>query len=109
VSLDDFQLTCRSKEEKHQHRCAGINAEHYQRFTSGSLSNLEVRMAQLALLFLGCAPGKIDGSGRAHPRRLTISASLRDYPQAKSSTVQPTGSCVKKREFGPKSYILANR
>jgi hypothetical protein len=36
-------------------------AEQYQRFTSGSLPNLEVRTAQAALLFLGYSPGKIDG------------------------------------------------
>ena len=36
-------------------------AEQYQRFTSGSLPNLEVRTAQAALLLLGYSPGKIDG------------------------------------------------
>jgi hypothetical protein len=36
-------------------------AEQYQRFASGSLPNLEIRTAQVALLFLGYAPGKIDG------------------------------------------------
>ncbi len=36
-------------------------AEQYQRFTSGSLPNLEVRTTQAALLFLGYSPGKIDG------------------------------------------------
>jgi peptidoglycan hydrolase-like protein with peptidoglycan-binding domain len=36
-------------------------AEQYQRFASDSLPNLEVRTAQVALLFLGYAPGKIDG------------------------------------------------
>lgn len=36
-------------------------AEQYQRFASGSLPNLEMRSAQVALLFLGYAPGKIDG------------------------------------------------
>jgi peptidoglycan hydrolase-like protein with peptidoglycan-binding domain len=36
-------------------------AEQYQRFASGSLPNLEMRTAQVALLFLGYAPGKIDG------------------------------------------------
>ena len=36
-------------------------AEQYQRFATGSLPNLEVRTAQVALLFLGYAPGKIDG------------------------------------------------
>jgi hypothetical protein len=36
-------------------------AEQYQRFASGSLPNLEVRTAQVALLFLGYGPGKIDG------------------------------------------------
>lgn len=36
-------------------------AEQYQRFSSGSLPNLEIRTAQVALLFLGYTPGKIDG------------------------------------------------
>jgi hypothetical protein len=36
-------------------------AEQYQRFAGGSLHNLEMRTAQVALLFLGYAPGKIDG------------------------------------------------
>ena len=36
-------------------------AEQYQRFASGSLPNLEIRTAQVALLFLGYSPGKIDG------------------------------------------------
>lgn len=36
-------------------------AEHFQRFSSGSLPSLEVRAAQAALLFLGYAPGKTDG------------------------------------------------
>jgi len=36
-------------------------AEHFQRFSSGSLPSLEVRAVQAALLFLGYSPGKIDG------------------------------------------------
>jgi hypothetical protein len=36
-------------------------AEQFHRFSSGSLPNLEVRTAQVALLFLGFSPGKIDG------------------------------------------------
>ena len=36
-------------------------AEQYQRFASGSLPNLEMRTAQVALLYLNYAPGKIDG------------------------------------------------
>jgi hypothetical protein len=36
-------------------------AEQFQRFASGSLPNLEMRTAQVALLFLGYAPGRIDG------------------------------------------------
>jgi hypothetical protein len=36
-------------------------AQQYQRFASGSLINLETRTAQVALLFLGYSPGKIDG------------------------------------------------
>ena len=36
-------------------------AEHFSRFASGSLPSLQVRAAQAALLFLGYAPGKIDG------------------------------------------------
>ncbi len=35
--------------------------QHYQRFASGSLPNLEVRAAQAALFYLGYNPGKIDG------------------------------------------------
>ena len=36
-------------------------AEQFQRFGSGSIPNLEMRTAQVALLYLGYAPGKIDG------------------------------------------------
>jgi hypothetical protein len=36
-------------------------AEAFHRLSSGSLPSLEVRAAQAALLFLGYAPGKIDG------------------------------------------------
>jgi len=36
-------------------------AEQFQRFATGSVPNLEMRTAQVALLFLGYAPGKIDG------------------------------------------------
>ena len=36
-------------------------AEHFSRFASGSLPSLQARAAQAALLFLGYAPGKIDG------------------------------------------------
>jgi hypothetical protein len=36
-------------------------AEQFQRFASSSLPNLEMRTAQVALLFLGYAPVKIDG------------------------------------------------
>ena len=36
-------------------------AEQFQRFASGSVPNLEMRTAQVALLYLGYGPGKIDG------------------------------------------------
>jgi hypothetical protein len=36
-------------------------AEQFQRFASGTQPNLEMRSAQVALLFLGHSPGKIDG------------------------------------------------
>ena len=36
-------------------------AEQFQRFASGSVPHLEMRTAQVALLFLGYAPGRIDG------------------------------------------------
>lgn len=36
-------------------------AEQFQRFASGSAPNLEIRTAQVALLFLSYAPGRIDG------------------------------------------------
>ena len=36
-------------------------AEQFQRFASGSAPNLEMRTAQVALLYLGYGPGKIDG------------------------------------------------
>jgi hypothetical protein len=36
-------------------------AEQFQRFASGTQPNLETRSAQVALLFLSYAPGKIDG------------------------------------------------
>ena len=36
-------------------------AEQFERFASGSVPNLEIRTAQVALLFLGYGPGRIDG------------------------------------------------
>ena len=55
-------------------------AEQYQRFASGSVPNLELRTAQVALLYLGYAPGKIDGiSGprtRAAIKNFRIAAGL---------------------------------
>ena len=36
-------------------------AEQFERFASGSVPNLEMRTAQVALLFLGYGPGHIDG------------------------------------------------
>lgn len=36
-------------------------AEQFERFASGSVPNLETRTAQVALLFLGYGPGRIDG------------------------------------------------
>jgi len=50
-------------------------AEHFQRFSSGSLPSLEVRAAQAALLYLGYAPGKIDGV--VGPRTRNALASFR--------------------------------
>jgi len=50
-------------------------AEEYQRFSIGWLHNLEMRTAQVALLFLGYAPGKMMASSdRAPALRLKISA-----------------------------------
>jgi peptidoglycan hydrolase-like protein with peptidoglycan-binding domain len=53
-------------------------AEQYQRFASGSLPNLEMRTAQVALLFLGYASGKIDGviGTRAAIKNFRIAAGL---------------------------------
>lgn len=55
-------------------------AEQYQRFASGSLPDLEIRTAQAALLFLGYAPGKIDGvigpRTRAAVKNFRIAADL---------------------------------
>jgi N-acetylmuramidase-like protein/putative peptidoglycan binding protein len=55
-------------------------AEQYQRFASGSVPNLELRTAQVALLYLGYAPGKIDGiSGprtRAAIKNFRVAAGL---------------------------------
>jgi N-acetylmuramidase/Putative peptidoglycan binding domain len=50
-------------------------AQHYERFAGGSLPSLEVRTAQAALLYLGYAPGKIDGV--LGPRTRTALASFR--------------------------------
>lgn len=36
-------------------------AEQFERFASGSVPNLEMRTAQVALLYLGYGPGRIDG------------------------------------------------
>jgi hypothetical protein len=36
-------------------------AEHFERFASGSVPDLEMRTAQVALLYLGYGPGRIDG------------------------------------------------
>ena len=55
-------------------------AEQYQRLASGSVPSLELRTAQVALLYLGYAPGKIDGiSGprtRAAIKNFRIAAGL---------------------------------
>ena len=55
-------------------------AEQFQRFTSGSQPSLEMRTAQVALLFLGYAPGKIDGTigprTRAAVKNFRIAAGL---------------------------------
>ena len=50
-------------------------AENFQRLSSGSMPSLEVRAAQAALLFLGYAPGKIDGV--VGPRTRNALASFR--------------------------------
>jgi hypothetical protein len=55
-------------------------AEQYQRFASGSIPDLELRTAQVALFYLGYSPGKIDGiSGprtRAAIKNFRIAAGL---------------------------------
>jgi hypothetical protein len=72
-------------------------AEQFQRFASGSLPNLEMRTAQVALLFLGYAPGKIDGiigpRTRAAIKNFRVTAGL---SAAKSSTDRLIRPCVKK-------------
>jgi hypothetical protein len=50
-------------------------AEAFQRFSSGSLPSLQVREVQAALLYLGYAPGKIDGV--VGPRTRTALANFR--------------------------------
>ena len=50
-------------------------AEHFSRFASGSLPSLQGRAAQAALLYLGYAPGKIDGV--IGPRTQTALANFR--------------------------------
>ena len=55
-------------------------AEQFERFASGSVPNLEIRTAQVALLFLGYGPGRIDGMigprTRAAIRSFRIAAGL---------------------------------
>lgn len=55
-------------------------AEQYQRFAAGSAPNLEMRTAQVGLLFLGYGPGKVDGivgpRTRAAIKSFRISAGL---------------------------------
>ena len=75
-------------------------AEQFQRFASGSLPNLEMRTAQVALLFLGYAPGKIDGVIGPRTR-----AAMRGFQPAKSSTDRLIKPCVKK----PRSALRNDR
>ncbi len=67
-------------------------AEQYQRFSSGSLPNLEMRTAQVALLFLGYAPGKIDGvlgpRTRAAIKNFRIAAGLPGSEELDGPTYQ---------------------
>jgi hypothetical protein len=67
-------------------------AEQYQRFASGSLPNLEMRTAQVALLFLGYAAGKIDGCigprTRAAIKNFRIAAGLPAGEELDGSTYQ---------------------
>jgi len=55
-------------------------AEQFQRFATGSMPDLEMRTAQVTLLFLGYAPGKIDGligpRTRAALKSFRVSAGL---------------------------------
>ena len=55
-------------------------AEQFERFAGGSVPNLEMRTAQVALLFLGYGPGRIDGivgpRTRAAIRSFRIAAGL---------------------------------
>ena len=66
--------------------------EQFHRFSSGSLPNLEVRTAQVALLFLGFSPGKIDGvigqRTREAIRNFRISGGLPDGTDLDSRTYE---------------------
>lgn len=77
-------------------------AEQYQRFSSGSLPNLEVRAAQSALLFLGFSPGRIDGvigpRTRGALRSFRLSAGL---PDGNDLTGQTYEALCKKAGFDP--------
>ena len=67
-------------------------SEQFHRFSSGSLPNLEVRTAQVALLFLGFSPGKIDGvigpRTRDAIRNFRISSGLPDGDDLDSQTYE---------------------
>lgn len=83
-------------------------AEQYQRFASGSLPNLEVRngASGFALPRLRARKDRRDHRAAHTHGDYRIAAGA---PQAKNSMVRPTGSCVRKRESGPKRYLLATR
>jgi hypothetical protein len=82
-------------------------AEQYQRFASGSLPNLEIRTAQVALLFLGYAPGKIDGiigpRTRAAIKSFRIAAGLPSGEEIDGPAYQ---TLCKKAVFGLRSDTI---
>src|ERR671922_634882 len=76
--------------------------------TNASLPNLEVRMAQVALLFLGYAPGKIDGIIGPCTRAAIKNFHMADEAPAVEDLDGPTYRLLcKKKRIRPKRYMPA--
>lgn len=71
-------------------------AQQYQRFAGGSLPSLEIRTGQAALLFLGYAPGNVDGILGQHTRSALAFATAPAFHDEHRSEKRRPGRSAKK-------------